>query len=369
MTGAEIAEYTRSDSYTLVVGMWHDSGAEKFCKPFLEYRGGDMSVLSATLWLAVFFTSWPVFAATTQPAQQDYPSRSIRMIVPYAPGGPMDYTGRMLGRKMAPTLGQQLVLDNRPGAGGALGADIVAKSPPDGYTMLHTSSSHATLPVLYKSLPYDTVKDFVPITLVVNSVGFLFVSHPGLAAHSVQEFIANAKAQPKKFTYGSGGIGNVMHFAAEIFDDKAGTHMTHVPYKGVGQAITDLLAGRIDTCFGPPTVLLPHVKAGKLRALGITASKRWSELPDVPTIAEAGVKDYLFVVWYGLWFPAGTPDPIVTRMRNEVAKALEDPEIKRGFAEQGFVPVGSTPAEFAKTIAQEIDSNRRLAAKIGLVPE
>lgn len=324
-----------------------------------------MSISRITVWLAALLATWPIFAT----AQQAYPSKPIRLIVPYAAGGPMDYTGRMLGKVMAPSLGQQLVLDNRPGAGGALGADIVAKSPPDGYTMLHTSSSHATLPVLYKSLPYDTVKDFAPITLLVNSVGFLFVANPNVPARSVQEFIAQAKAQPGKLTYGSGGIGNVMHFAAEIFDDKAGTHMTHVPYKGVGQAITDLLAGRIDTCFGPPTVLAPHVKAGKLKALGITATKRWSELPDVPTIAEAGVKDYSFVVWYGLWFPAGTPEPIVTRMRNEVAKALEDPEIKRGFADQGFVPVGNTPAEFAKIIAHDIEANKRLAAKIGLKPE
>ncbi len=160
-----------------------------------------------------------------------------------------------------------------------------------------------------------------------------------------------------------------MHFAAEIFNDKAGTRLTHVPYKGVGQAITDLLGGRIDTVFGPPTVLLPYVKAGKLKALGITALNRWSDLPDVPTIDEAGVKGYVFVPWYGIWFPAGTPESYVTRIRNEVAKALEDPEVKRGFAEQGFVPVSSTSAEFRKTIADEIEANKRLAAKIGLTPE
>lgn len=328
-----------------------------------------MRPIRTTLAIALVCASWPFSAAAQQPVQRDYPSKPIRVLVPYAAGGPMDYIGRMLGKKIAPTLGQQLIIDNRPGAGGALGTDLVAKSPPDGYTMLHTSSSHASLPVLYKSLPYDAVKDFAPITLVVNSVGFLFVAHPSVAAHSIPEFIANARAQPGKFTYGSGGIGNVMHFAAEIFDDKAGTKLTHVPYKGVGQAITDLLSGRIDTCFGPPTVLLPHVRAGKLKALGITAATRWSELPDVPTIAEAGVKGYLFVPWYGLWFPAGTPAPYVNRMQSEVAKALQDPEIKRGFAEQGFALVGSTPAEFRKIIAHEIEANKQLAAKIGLQPE
>jgi tripartite-type tricarboxylate transporter receptor subunit TctC len=319
--------------------------------------------------VAVLLASCCTIAAAQQPVQRDYPSKAIRVVVPYAAGGPMDYIGRMLGRKMAPTLGQQLVIDNRPGAGGALGSDVVAKAPPDGYTMLHTSSSHASLPVITKSLPYDPVKDFAPITLIVNSVGFLFVSHPSVPAANIRDFIAASQTHPGRITYGSGGIGNVMHFAAEIFNDKAGTRLTHVPYKGVGQAITDLLGGRIDTCFGPATALLPHIRTGKLKALGITALHRWNELPDVPTIDEAGVKGYEFVPWYGLWFPAGTPQPYVNRMRDEVAKALDDADIKRGFAEQGFVPVGSTPVEFSKIIVREIEMNKRLAAKIGLEPQ
>ena len=273
-----------------------------------------MPLPRTTLWLAALLASWPVFAADRQPIQRDYPTKPIRVVVPYAPGGQMDYTARMLGKKMQNLM--TLVIDNRPGAGGALGSDLVAKSAPDGYTMLHSSSSHASLPVITKSLPYDPVKDFAPITLALKSVGFLFVAHPSVPARSVREFVAEAKAKPGKLTYGSGGVGNVMHFAAEIFNDMAGTKITHIPYKGVGQAITDLLAGRIDTCFGPPTVLLPHVKAGKLRALGITASTRWNDLPEVPTIDEAGVKGYLFVPWYAFWFPAGTPHEYVTRMRN-----------------------------------------------------
>lgn len=326
-----------------------------------------MSLPGITLWLAALLASWPVFTSAQQPVQRDYPSKPIRVVVPYAAGGPMDFIARTLGRKMQNVA--TLVVDNRPGAGGALGTDVVAKSPPDGYTILHTSSSHASLPVITRSLPYDPIRDFAPITLIVNSVGFLLVAHQGVPARSVQEFIAGAKAQPGKFTYGSGGVGNVMHFAAEIFNVMAGTQITHVPYKGIGQAINDLLGGRIDTCFGPATVLLPHIKAGRLKALGISATSRWSELPEVPTIAEAGVKEYVFVPWYGLWFPAATPEPYVARIRGEVAKALEDPEIRRTFAEQGFVPVGSTSAEFTKTIVAEIEANRRLAAKIGLKPE
>jgi tripartite-type tricarboxylate transporter receptor subunit TctC len=312
----------------------------------------------------------PAFHAGAQKtAQPDYPSKAIRVVVPYAAGGPMDYIARTLGRKMAPVLGQQLLIDNRPGAGGALGTDVVAKSSPDGYTILHTSSSHASLPVITKSLPYDAVRDFSPITLIVNSVGFLLVSHPSVPAQNMKEFVSLGRTKRGALTYGSGGVGNVMHFAAEIFNDRAGTHLTHIPYKGVGQAIADLLGGRIDTCFGPGTVLLPHIRAGKLRALGISATQRWNELPDVPTIDEAGVKGYVFVPWYGFWFPAGVPETHVARIRNEVAKALDDPEMRRSFAEQGFVPVGSTPAEFRKIITDEIEANKRLAAKIGLVPE
>lgn len=318
---------------------------------------------------AAVLASWPVCAATPPAIQRDYPTKPIRVVVPYAAGGPMDFIARTLGRKMIPALGQNMMIDNRPGAGGALGADVVAKSAPDGYTILHTSSSHASLPVITKSLPYDAVKDFVPISLIVNSVGFLLVAHPSVPARSVQELIVSAKAQPGKYNYGSGGIGNVMHFAAEIFNITAGTKMTHVPYKGVGQAITDLVGGRIDICFGPGTVLVPYVKAGKLKALAITAPARWNALPDVPTVDEAGVKGYFFVPFYGLWFPAGTPVQYVTRIQSEVAKALEDTEIKRAFEDQGFVPVGSTSAEFLKIIFDEIETNRRLAARIGLAPE
>ena len=234
-----------------------------------------------------------------------------------------------------------LVIDNRPGAGGALGSDLVAKAAPDGYTMLHTSSSHASLPVIMKSLPYDPVKDFTPITLIVNSAGFLLVAQNGITARTIPEFIALAKSQPGKITYGSGGIGNVMHFAAELFNDKAGTQLMHIPYKGVGQAIIDLAAGRVDVCFGPATALLPQIKAGRIKALGITAPARWSGLPEVPTIDEAGVKGYSFVPWYGLWFPARTPDGLrESHPRRSCRQRMQDPEIRNAMGEQGFVPAG-----------------------------
>lgn len=295
---------------------------------------------------------------------RDYPSHPIKMIIPYAAGGPMDFIGRTLAPRLAQSLGQPLVIDNRAGAGGAIGTDAVAKSLADGYTLLNTSSSHASLPVVSASLPYDPIKDFAPITLVANSVGFVLAARPDLPAKNLKELLADAKANPGKYTFGSGGVGNVMHFAAEFLCTSADVKMTHVPFKGVSQSLNDLVAGRIDFVIGAPTAVLPLVKAGKLKALAITARKRWSELPDVPTIDEAAVKGFAYTPWYGFWFPAGVPTEQVMRVRNEVAKLLDDPEIKRAFAEQGFVTVGSTPSEFSKVIAEEIALNKKLATRV-----
>ena len=241
---------------------------------------------------------------------------------------------------------------------------MVAKSAPDGYTLLNTSSSHASLPVVSPSLPYDPIKDFAPITLVANSVGFVVAARPDLPVKNLKELLADAKANPGKYTFGSGGVGNVMHFAGEFLNSSADVKMTHVPFKGVSQSLNDLVAGRIDFVIGAPTAVLPLVKAGKLKALAITARRRWSELPEVPTVDEAGVKGFAYTPWYGFWFPAGVSSDQIHRMRNEVAKLLEEPEIKRAFAEQGFVTVGSTPAEFSKIIAEEIAMNKKLATRV-----
>lgn len=325
-----------------------------------------MLLLMKRLWF-VAILAWPVCVAAQQPIAQDYPSKPIRVIVAAVAGGPFDYITRTLGRNMQNVM--TLVLDNRGGVGGMVGTDMVAKAQPDGYTMLINSSSHAILPVTTKNLPYDAVKDLAPITMIATSVGFLMVVNPSLPARTVQQFIALAKAQPGKLSFGSAGVGNVMHLAAEMFNSMADTRTTHIPYKGIAQVLPDVIGGRIDFIFGPPVTLLPHVKSEKLRALGITAKTRWSELPELPTIDEQGVKGYVYLIWYGYWFPGSTPGQIVNRMRNEMAKALEDPEVRRSFAEQGFVPVASTPAEFMKTILADIEANKRLAAKIGLKPE
>ena len=302
------------------------------------------------------------FAQTTSP--KDYPNRPIKMVIPYAAGGPMDFIGRTLSPRLTQVLGQPIVIDNRAGAGGAIGTDVVAKSAPDGYTLLNTSSSHASLPVVMSSLPFDPVKDFAPITLVANSVGFVLAARPDLPVKNLKELLADAKANPGKYTFGSGGVGNVMHFAAEFLSASADVKLTHVPFKGVSQSLNDLVAGRIDFVIGAPTAVLPLIKAGKLKAIAITARKRWSELPDVPTIDEAGVKGFVYTPWYGFWFPAGVPQEHVNRVRNEVAKILEEPDIKRAFAEQGFAVVGSTPAEFSKIVSDEIAMNKKLATKV-----
>ena len=324
---------------------------------------------SQTLWCAVLFACVSAASFGQEKAAKDYPTRPIRLLVPYPEGGGIHFVGHALGQKIAPAIGKNLFVDSRPGAGGSIGTDLVAKSKPDGYTILLTSSAHASLPSIYKSLPYDPVNDFTPITLVANSVGFVLVVHPSVPARSVKELIALAKAQPGRLNYGSSGVGGVIQLATEAFNVMAGTQLTHVPYKGVGVAILDLLAGRIDLIISPGTVALGHIRSGKLRALGITARVRWSDLAEVPTIDEAGLKGYSYVVWYGMWFPAGTPTEYVTRIRAEVVKAFEDPAMKRSFAEQGFVPIASTPQEFSKTIIEDIEFHRKLVARIGLTQQ
>lgn len=317
---------------------------------------------------ALLFAS-SVHAQRAVVATKDYPNKAIRLVVPYASGGGLDVVGRIIAQKMAPALGQQVVLDNRGGAGGVVGSDHVAKSAPDGYTLLHSTSSQLILPFFVKSLPYDTVRDFTPVTIVVRNVGHVLVVNNSVPARSVKELIALAKANPYKLNYGSAGNGNVLHLAAELFNLLADTKMTHIPYKGAANAMTDLVGGQIDVCFQPAPIAWSMVKAGRVRALGISAQKRWSRLPEVPTIEEAGLKEYHVSGWYAFWFPGGTPQEYVERIHREVVAALNDPDVRRSYDEQGLIPVGNRPEEFAKTIQEELEFNRKLTARIGVVPE
>ena len=275
-------------------------------------------------------------------------------MVPFAAGGATDVLARLVGERLTATLGQQVVVDNRPGAGGNIGSDVVARAEPDGYTILMGAvGTHAINPSLYPKMPYDPVKDFAPVTLVA-SVPNVLVVNPEVPANSVQELIDLAKAKPGELNFASSGNGTSIHLSGELFKAMTGTDIVHVPYKGSGPAVTDLLGGQVQMMFDNMPSSLPHVKAGKLRALGVTSAKRSPALPEVPTIAEAGVPGYDATSWFGILAPAGTPEPVVTRLQGAIVQALGEPEMRQRMADLGAEPVGDTPAEFGQFIAAEI---------------
>jgi tripartite-type tricarboxylate transporter receptor subunit TctC len=311
---------------------------------------------------AALVTSTAAFAA--QPLPGDYPSKPIRVVVPSPPGGPPDLIMRMLGPKMSASMGQQLVIDNRPGAGGVVGSNTVAKSPPDGYTWLFTTASHTNTPPFNKNVPFDPVRDFSHVSLVVQNFGQTVVVPASSPAKSVQELIALAKKNPGKLNYASAGVGTASHIPAEVMKSMAGVDIVAVQYKGVGEALTDVLAGRMDVFFVGTNVALPHVQSGKLRALALTGAKRWKGMPDVPTMQESGFKGYNIINWFGLWLPANASPALMNRLHAEVVKALADPEIRQQFDVQGLEGVGSTPAEFAKFVAQQSAFIKDVARKI-----
>jgi tripartite-type tricarboxylate transporter receptor subunit TctC len=287
-------------------------------------------------------------------AAQEYPSRPIRVILSVPAGATPDVTARLVGPGLSELLGQQLVMDNRGGAGGMIGAEIAAKSPPDGYTLFISSPGALTiLPHLRKNVPYDTLKDFVPIGLI--SIGpFLLITHPSVPAGTVKELIALAKANPGKLNYASAGNGVANHLAMELFKHMTGVDIVHVPYKGAPQAVTDVVAGHMNMMFNSIAPVLPHVKSGRVRALGIASLKRSPQLPDIPTIAESGVPGFEAVNWFGLFAPAGTPKPIVRRVSDALVKVLHAPDIRSKFEALGADPVGSTPEEFAAFVRRDM---------------
>lgn len=286
-------------------------------------------------------------------AQTAWPDKPIRIVVGFAPGGFTDVLARLLGQKLSERLGQPVVVDNKPGAAGTLGADIVAKAKPDGYTLLLAhSNSNSVAPALYPKLPYDVVKDFTPIIPVANTPLLLTV-HPNLPAKNVKEFVALAKSKPGALSFASSGGGSAQHLAAERFQLATGTHMTHIPYKGSGQAIVDLLSGQVDLNFESPPNVMTHAKAGKLRLLAITSNKRSPLLPDVPTMAEAGVKNAEMLQWFAVMGPAKMPADITRRLNTEIAAILKQPDVVEKIASQGGEIMGGTPEEFARFIATD----------------
>ncbi|HEV8517692.1 MAG TPA: tripartite tricarboxylate transporter substrate binding protein [Burkholderiales bacterium] len=295
-----------------------------------------------------------VLSAGSALAQSDYPNRSIRLVLGFPPGGISDVLARAIGAKLSANLGHQVVIDNRPGAGTTIASDIVAKSAPDGYTLfMQDMTTHAINASLYKKLPYDTVKDFTPISLVASSA-LMLVVHPSLPAKSVKELIALAKSRPGQIVYASSGNGTILHLAGETFKSMAGIDMIHVPYKGSAQAVQALLAGEVALTFSTMPPALPQVKAGKLRALGVTTLKRNAAAPEVPTISEAGLKGFDVVLYSGVLGPAGMPAAVVNKLNSELAKAVNAPEVKTTYASLGVDALTDTPTEFAAHIAAEI---------------
>ncbi len=284
---------------------------------------------------------------------QNYPNKTIRILVGFAPGGSTDIVARLIAQEMTKNVGQQVVVENRPGAGGNIAAELVSKAPPDGYT-LHacTTGVFAIAPFIYSKLPYDPEKGLTPVTQT-GTLPYIIDLHPSLPAKNVKEFIAIAKARPGQINYASSGVGTASHLAAALFASAAGITMTHVPYKGTGNAMSDLLAGQVVLMFDQPVSSLPHVQAGKLRVLGISSAQRFSTLKHIPTIAEQGLPGFEAISWSGICAPGGTPRPIVDRVYNEVAKVLKVPEIRDRLLRDGIEPVGSTPEQYVEHIKRE----------------
>jgi tripartite-type tricarboxylate transporter receptor subunit TctC len=305
-----------------------------------------------------------VAAALPAAAQPGYPSRPIRLVIAMAAGGATDIVIRTLAPRLSETLGQQIVVDNRPGANGIIGEEIVVKSAPDGYTLLATSVSMAFNPGLYK-LSYDPVRDLAPITLVAQ-VPLLLTVHPSVPAASVKELVALAKAKPGQINYASFGNGSVAHFAGELFKQMTGTQMTHIAYKGTPQAVSDTIAGQTQVMFGGVSYMLPQVRAGKLRGIAVSSLTRAPQAPEIPTLDESGVKGFDIIAWFGLWAPAKTPEPVVNRLNAAVVKALGAPEVRAILDQQGNEAVGNSPAAFAKQVKADVEKYTALAKAAGM---
>jgi tripartite-type tricarboxylate transporter receptor subunit TctC len=297
-------------------------------------------------------------------AQTNYPVKPIRIVVALAAGGGVDTSGRMLGQKFTDAWGQQAVVENRPGAGGSIATEVVARAAPDGYTLLMTSMGHAIIPALYK-LPFDTIKDFAPISLFVQSPSVLAV-HPSLPVKTVKELIAFTKARPNEILFSTSGSGSGQHLAMELLNRMAGIQLVHIPFKGTAASITDLVSGRILVSAASSISTLPHVRSGRLRALAVCSAKRSPSAPDLPTIAEAAVPGFAVDQWYALFAPAGTPRDIVQKLHGEVVKVTSNPESRTRLLSMGLDPVGSAPDEFAAYVKVETAKWGKLVREAGI---
>lgn len=293
-----------------------------------------------------------------------YPAKTIRMIIALAPGGGVDTSGRLLGQKFTDAWGQQVVAENRAGAGGTIATELVARAAPDGYTLLMQSMSHAITPALYK-LPYDSIRDFAPISLFVQSPSVLAV-HPSLPVKSVKELIAFTKAHPNEIFFSSSGSGSGQHLAMELLNRMTGIQLVHVPYKGTAPSILDLVAGRVSVTSASAISTMPHVRAGRLRALAVSSGKRSPSVPELPTVAEAGVPGFAVDQWYALFAPAGTPREVVAKLYGEIARTVASPETRERLLSMGLDPVGMPPEEFTVYLKAETDKWGKLVRDAGI---
>lgn len=301
-------------------------------------------------------------------AQKDYPARPIRFLVGVVPGGATDILARAIGQKLGENWRQQVVIDNRPGANQIIAAELTAKAAPDGYTLQMIPAGFAINPAMHRKLPYDPIKDFTAITMVAD-VPNLFVVHPSVPARSVSEFVAYARARPGQLSYGSSGVGSPSHLCGELLAIVARIDLTHVPYKGQGQAVIDLLGGHLKLAFPSIPSSIQHIRSGKLIALGVASGKRSSSLPDVPTIHQAGLTGYEVTGWYGVIGPPRMPKPLLAKLNGEINRILAAPEMRQALSQQGADLLGSTPDEFAATIATDIAKWKKVVAAAGIKPE
>ena len=300
---------------------------------------------------------------------QAYPSKPVRMIVAYPPGGGTDIVGRMVAQKLGEALGQAVVVENRGGASGNIGTELAAHAAPDGYTILMGNVAPNSINVsLFENLPFDPIADFAPVSLVASTPNILVV-HPSTKARTVKEIVALAKASPGKLNFASAGVGSSSHLAGELFRTLAGAQIVHVPYKGAGPAMVDVLSGQVQLYFATMPAAMPHVKSGKLVAIAVTSAKRSPALPEMPTVAESGVPGYEASTWYGLLAPAHTPGPVIARLHDATVKVLRDAALREKLADQGFEPIGDTPEQFAAYIKSEIRKWGKVIREAGIRAE
>ena len=308
--------------------------------------------------------------ASAQTLAQTYPDKTVRIFVPFAAGGTPDVVARVIAQALTEQTGRSFVVENRPGAGGVLGAQVVAEAPPDGYTLLVTSSSFVINPSFHKKMPYDVVRDFEPVSNIAATEAYILGVSPNLPAKSVQELVALAKKPESKISFGSPGVGNGLHLAAELFKSLTKTQMVHVPYRGAAPALSGLMAGDVQLMFMTPPSSLAYVEAGKIRALGYTGVKRFARLPDVPTLAESGVPGMEELAsWTGMFAPAKTPAPVLARLHQELAKAVATPAVRDRLVGLGVIPLGNAPAEFKPFVAQQVRKIAEIVRTAGIEPQ